>query len=146
MAASRRASRPVAAEQPAPKREVNLSGFSDDELRDLARERDIEIPADADRDALLDTLTAKIAEQEAAAAPDASTNELDNLMPEASAEPDAKESARDRRRQASSSDGNRPVATRDILHAGRIIPAGAPLPDSVPEASLPALYERGAVE
>lgn len=138
----RRRAQSPAADTSTPKREVNLTGFSDDELRDLTREHDVDAPDDADREALLAALTPVIAEKEAADR-GAAGDDIDNANPEAGDdEPALNDQPRTRRR----SSGDRPVAKRDILHAGRVIPAGTRLPDSVPDDSLPTLREHGAID
>lgn len=141
-----RARRPAARTAPVPgddpAREVNLSGFSDEELAKIAEERDIELPADADRDTVIATMTSAIAEQEAAAAAEAAAaGNAGDTPPDAAA---TDEAPRARRRRPRSDD--QPTATRDLIHAGRIIPAGEQLPEDFPEGDLPTLFARGQVE
>lgn len=152
----KRTPRPAAAAAPTTDRAINLTGFSDEELAQLATERKIALPDGADRDTVLKVLTEKIAEQEAdkaaAADADAATAAADGKTGEGNAGDDGAKTpqdagdeppARSRRRRGTL---GQPIAKRDIIFNSGIIPAGEPLPEDFPAGSLPTLYEHGAIE
>lgn len=139
----RSAQRPAGADEP---REINLSGFDEAELQQLAVEHAVELPADADREKVIEILTDAIAAREAAAAEEAAKaaaeagatpDDVAGDPPPATHEP----AARPRRRAHGG-----PTATRRIIHAGRIIEAGEHLPPDFPEDLLAQHLEAGTVE
>lgn len=130
-------------------REINLSGFDDAELQQLAVEHAVELPADADRERVIEILTDAIAAREAQAAEEAAkaaadadpADPPDPAAGGAGAGDEPPAAPRPRRRSSSG-----PVATRNILHAGRIIEAGEHLPSDFPEELLAQHYEAGTIE